>query len=195
MELILEKGGQMSEVNFCATYRIPVTQQGVNKAKKVKLKSLIGAYGGLVGTGNTGYARVSIPNDKDVSFIRKLKAIGYKVFQVFEGENISKKNLDDYIKQNLDNRDYKQLGKQKAKAVNRKTKLKYSDYEQEATVQTIEETKIKSVVPPVAKNETVHINKVDPIEQEQIRNTESYKDILTRYGKDFAEAVFFFEKK
>ena len=87
----------MTEVNFGSTFRIPVTQQGVNKAKKVKLKGLVDSYGGLVGTGNTGYARVSIPNEKDESFLRKLKSVGYKVFQVFEGENISRKSLDDYI--------------------------------------------------------------------------------------------------
>ena len=55
----------MTEVNFSSTFRIPVTQPGVNKAKKVKLKGLVDSYGGLVGTGNTGYARVSIPNEKD----------------------------------------------------------------------------------------------------------------------------------
>ena len=44
----------MTEVNFSSTFRIPVTQPGVNKAKKVKLKGLVDSYGGLVGTGNTG---------------------------------------------------------------------------------------------------------------------------------------------
>lgn len=71
----------MTEVNFGSTFRIPVTQQGVNKAKKVKLKGLIDSYGGLVGTGNTGYARVSIPNEKDTSFLRKLKALATKFFK------------------------------------------------------------------------------------------------------------------
>lgn len=118
----------MTEVNFSSTFRIPVTQPGVNKVKKVKLKGLVDSYGGLVGTGNTGYARVSIPNEKDESFLRKLKSVGYKVFQVFEGENISRKSLDDYIKSCLDARDYKQVGKQKAKVSNVKSKLNYMDY-------------------------------------------------------------------
>lgn len=73
----------MTEVNFSSTFRIPVTQPGVNKAKKVKLKGLVDSYGGLVGTGNTGYARVSIPNEKDESFPQKIKKRWLQSFSSF----------------------------------------------------------------------------------------------------------------
>lgn len=185
----------MTEINFGSTYRIPITQQGINKAKKVQLKSLIDSYGGLVGTGNTGYARVSMPNSKDESFLRELKKIGYKIFQEFEGESIPKKNLDDYIKPLLDNREYKQYGKQKDRAITRKSKLKDFDYEQDIKKFVIEESEIKPVEQPTVKKTIEHVNRVDSAEQERIRNTESYKDIERRYGKEFAEAVFFLERK
>ena len=177
----------MTEVNFGSTFRIPVTQPGVNKAKKVKLKGLIDSYGGLVGTGNTGYARVSVPNEKDESFLRKLKSIGYKVFQVFEGENISRKSLDDYIKSCLDARDYKQVGKQKAKVSNVKSKLNYMDYTTEKAV----------ITPKKIVEETKFFNgeAADTEHQNRIRNSESYKDIVARYGEEAAEAIFFYSRK
>ena len=166
----------MTEVNFGSTFRIPVTQQGVNKAKKVKLKGLIDSYGGLVGTGNTGYARVSIPNEKDESFLRKLKSVGYKVFQVFEGENISRKSLDDYIKSCLDARDYKQVGKQKAKVSNVKSKLNYMDYTTdnkfEQPIQDIKQEKAV-ITPKKIVEETKFFNReaADTEHQNRIRNS------------------------
>ena len=186
----------MTEINFGSTYRIPITQQGINKAKKVQLKSLIDSYGGLVGTGNTGYARVSMPNSKDEFFLRELKKIGYKVFQEFEGENIQRKNLDDYIKPLLDSREYKQYGKQKARANDRKAKLKYFNYEQEVNKSLPDEKPERKFSAKLEARKPVKlINKTPLAEQEWIRNTESYKDIERRYGKEFAEAVFFLERK
>ena len=186
----------MTEVNFGSTFRIPVTQPGVNKAKKVKLKGLIDSYGGLVGTGNTGYARVSVPNEKDESFLRKLKSIGYKVFQVFEGENISRKSLDDYIKSCLDARDYKQVGKQKAKVSNVKSKLNYMDYTFEQPIHDIKQEKAV-ITPKKIVEETKFFNgeAADTEHQNRIRNSESYKDIVARYGEEAAEAIFFYSRK
>ena len=187
----------MTEVNFGSTFRIPVTQPGVNKAKKVKLKGLIDSYGGLVGTGNTGYARVSVPNEKDESFLRKLKSIGYKVF---EGENISRKSLDDYIKSCLDARDYKQVGKQKAKVSNVKSKLNYMDYTTDNKFeQPIHDIKQEKAVitPKKIVEETKFFNgeAADTEHQNRIRNSESYKDIVARYGEEAAEAIFFYSRK
>ena len=190
----------MTEVNFGSTFRIPVTQPGVNKAKKVKLKGLIDSHGGLVGTGNTGYARVSIPNEKDESFLRKLKSIGYKVFQKFEGENLSRKNMDDYIKTCLDARDYQQVGKQKAKKSPVKSKLKYMDYASEnkfeMPIQDIKQEKAV-ITPKEIVEETKFFNReaADMEHQNRIRNSESYKDILARYGEEAAEAIFFYSRK
>lgn len=103
----------MSDINFGSTYRISITQAGVNSAKKAKLKELIESYpNGLIGKSKTGHARISVPDSEDAKFVGKLKALGYKVFQKFEGDNISKENLDAFIKEKLDARDFSQKGKQ-----------------------------------------------------------------------------------
>ena len=102
----------IDKISFGSTYRIPITQAGINSAKKAKLKELVESYpNGLCGKSKTGHARVSIANSEDDSFIQKLKQIGYKVYQKFEGENIDKENLDRHIKTLLDNREYAQKGK------------------------------------------------------------------------------------
>ena len=180
----------MSEINFGSTYRIPITQQGINKSKKIQLKSLIGAYGGLVGTGNTGFARVSMTNNKDESFLRKLRKIGYRIFQEFKGENLPNKDIDEYIKTCLDNRDYKQYGKQKAPVINKSVKLKYQDYTDDSFIGKInsQENEYKPI-------HFVKKHKSERAEQNRIRNSESYKDIVERYGKEAAEIIFFFFNK
>ena len=65
--------------------------------------------------GNQGNVRVSIRKRLDEGFEQKLKQIGFKVFQKFEKHNIPKTNgiMDDYIKEELKNGNYKQFGKQK----------------------------------------------------------------------------------
>lgn len=102
----------MSDISFGSIYRIPISQAGANPAKKLKLKNLVESYpNGLIGKAKTGHARVSVPNSEDANFVRKLKTIGYKVFQKFEGDDVPKEKLDVYIKERLDSRDYHQLGK------------------------------------------------------------------------------------
>ena len=114
----------MTEINFTSTYRIPISQPGINAAKKARLKELIQSYpNGMIGNSKVGNARVSMADSEDAKFIQKLKTIGYKVFQKFEGENVPKENLDVYIKERLDNRDYNQLGK-KMKKMSREMKAK-----------------------------------------------------------------------
>ena len=200
----------MSEVNFGSTFRIPITQQGVNKTKKVKLKGLVDSYGGLVGTGNTGYARVSIENDKDAAFIRKLKDIGYKVYQQFEGEKIARKDLDEHIRCCLANADYKQYGKQKNRVVKQKYREPYMDYSETKGVVTnlsqtekssgnnfVQKQNSKTQIKQATQNDYEFKNreahKVE--EQNAIRNSESYKKIAEEYGQEAAEAMFFYSRK
>lgn len=109
----MERDDNLSDVSFGSVYRIPVTQSGVNTVKKVKLKDLIESYpNGFIGKSKTGFARVSIPDKDDAGFIRKLRAIGYKIYQKFDGDNISRDILDSYIKEKLDAREFTQKGKQ-----------------------------------------------------------------------------------
>ena len=168
----------MSEISFGSTFRIPISQQGINKTKKVQLKSLITSYGGVVGTGNTGYARVSMGNDKDSGFIHKLKNIGYQIYQQFRGENIVKNNLDDYLNKCLEDRDYDEYGKQTIRT---------------KTSEIASRRYIHRQINPVNSDNkhTELVKSVNLEEQERIRNTQSYKDTVEKYGKEFAEAVFF----
>ncbi len=109
-------------ISFGSTYRIPITQPGVNNSKKERLRDLTDEYNGLISSSKTGTARVSIDNDDDAEFEKRLKSIGYRQFQKFEGENIPHSQLDAYIKKLLDAREYQQAGKQ-MKAKPREKKL------------------------------------------------------------------------
>lgn len=58
----------MTDINFTSTYRIPITQAGINSAKKAKLKELVLSYpNGLCGNSKVGNARVSIPDSEDAN--------------------------------------------------------------------------------------------------------------------------------
>ena len=87
----------MSEISFGSTFKIPVSQWGINNTKKIKLKSLVGAYNGIVTKGKDNYAVLSIPDKKDKNFLYKLRSLGYFQFEQFEGEKIPKESLLDYV--------------------------------------------------------------------------------------------------
>ena len=88
----------MSDISFKSTFKIPMSQWGVNNSKKIQLKSLVSSYNGIVTKGKEPTAFVSIADKKDIGFIRKLKKIGYYEFKQIEGENIKKESLVDYVK-------------------------------------------------------------------------------------------------
>ena len=88
----------MSDISFKSTFKISVSQWGVNNSKKLQLKSLVSSYNGVVTKGKEQTALVSISDKKDFGFIRKLKKIGYCEFKQIEGENIKKESLEDYVK-------------------------------------------------------------------------------------------------
>ena len=87
----------MSEISFKSTYKIPVTQWGINNTKKIQLKSLINSYNGIITWKKDKFAVVSIPDKKDLGFIRKLMKIGYREYKQFVGEKISKDSLVEYV--------------------------------------------------------------------------------------------------
>lgn len=111
MSFFSKKGGIiMNEISFQSTFRIPVAQNGMNNTKKLQLKALISSYkNGLTGNGSFDYARISLKNSEDTSFLKKLETIGYKTYQIFKGEDIPKKNLDNYIKSCLKVNNYKKI--------------------------------------------------------------------------------------
>ncbi len=100
-------------INFGSTYRVEISQTGVNKAKKAKLKELATKYDALISSSKDGFFRVSLPNEDDIKFEKDLKNIGYKQYQKFEAENLNKNEIDAYIKKNLPQGNYEQYGKQK----------------------------------------------------------------------------------
>lgn len=207
----------MSDISFGSAYRIPITQAGVNAAKKAKLKTLIESYpNGLIGKSKTGYARVSVPDSEDASFIGKLKTIGYKVFQKFEGDNVSKENLDAFIKEKLNAKDFEQKGKQAARMskdmkAQRRFERKYippvdkknidvqADVNTESQLNNISEKVNAKVLEhgqeAVKVNDNLEKAPKSVLENDKIRESAKYLEIKEKYGEEFAEAVYFGIKK
>ena len=105
----------MYNISFGSTYRIPLVEQNITQGKRDALKKMASRYQNvLYPTGNQGSVRVSIRKRLDQGFEQKLRQIGFKVFQKFERHNVPKTagNMDKYIKESLDSRNYKQFGKQ-----------------------------------------------------------------------------------
>jgi hypothetical protein len=193
----------MTEINFTSTYRIPITQAGVNPAKKVKLKELIESYpNGLIGKSKTGHARVSIPDSEDNKFIAKLKKLGYNVYQKFEGENIDKENLDVFIKEKLDGREFHQKGKspnRMSRELKEGRRFKRSiDGEKapsknhlarEAELKAIREQ--RELQAKEQEEERQIMKEIEEYKKMRIRTSEAYLKLVEEEGKDFAEAVYF----
>ena len=87
----------MSDISFKSTYKIPVTQWGINNTKKLQLKFLVESNNGIITGKKDKFALVSIPDNKDMGFIRKLMKIGYREYKQFVGEKISKDSLVEYV--------------------------------------------------------------------------------------------------
>lgn len=105
----------MTEISFKSTYRIPLVEQNISSAKREALKKVANQYQNvLYPTGNCGFVRVSIRKRLDNRFESELKQLGFKVFQKFDRHNVPKTDgqMDCYIKECLDSRNYQQVGKQ-----------------------------------------------------------------------------------
>ncbi len=184
----------MTNVNFGSTYRIKVTQAGINSAKKARLSELVKSYpNGMVGKGKDGYARLSIPESEDNAFVTKLKNIGYKIFQIFEEHNIDKRELDYYIKEQLDTRNYRQVGKNMKKM---STEMKLQRRYERNLIKPEKEPEVNEILPEVKKQEPVKYPKAPRLPQQvseknKIRNTADYIRIKNQYGEEAAELIFF----
>ncbi len=194
----------MNNISFGSIYRIPITQAGVNNAKKERLRTLIESYpNGLIGKSKTGQARVSVPDSEDSKFEQKLKTIGYKVFQKFEGDNIPKEEIDSFVKSKLDARDYNQVGK-KMKRMSREMKEQrryerrfiepvkkqnvdisddYTEISNEASASNKKHSNFE-----LRKKTEDEIAKIRAINE--IKKSPAYLRIKEQYGEEFADAVF-----
>lgn len=192
----------MKNINFGSTFRIPVSQPGVNSAKKERLKQFIASYeNGLIGSSKTGYARVSISDSEDADFVRRLKQVGYKIFQKFDGENIPKNEIDSFIKTKLNAGDFSQSGKNK-KPLSKEQRLKKhydnaiktssgkiendSSENSKAIFEKSVLNKDQTTSSDIGKNKSSVDNEYD-----KIRASETYLKYKNLYGEAFAEAVFF----
>lgn len=201
----------MNNISFGATYRIPITQAGVNSAKKAKLKTLIESYpNGLIGKSKAGHARISVPDSEDASFIAKLKTIGYKVFQKFEGDNIPKDKIDVFIKEKLDAKDFEQKGKQAARLSKKVKEQRHFDrtftpvtnngLEKQNGIETVSSPEQLSKVSENVNKKTVYsenekVANINPRNNRENNNAETYPkgylELKEEYGEAFANAVFF----
>lgn len=85
----------MSQVSFGSSYKIPVSQWGINNTKKMQFKAIVGSYAGKIcGKGKDSFAVLSIPDKKDRSFMDKIRKLGYYQLEVYENnsfpENLKK---------------------------------------------------------------------------------------------------------
>ena len=105
-----------NQTSFKSTYRIPLVEQNISSAKRDALKKIVSKYQNvLYPSGNQGNVRVSIRKRLDNGFEQKIRQLGFKVFQKFDKHNVPKTNgkMDNYIKEELINGNYRQYGKQK----------------------------------------------------------------------------------
>lgn len=192
----------MTDVTFGSTYRIPISQAGINSAKKAKLRELIESYpNGLIGKSKVGHARISIADSEDATFIGKLRKIGYKVYQKFEGENIDKEDLDIFIKERLDSRNYSQKGK-KPDRLSREVRDKRR-FDRNYTAPEILGTDTENLIEASVAGETKKSGEIFESAfapkkvktSEEIRQSEGYLKLVAEEGEAFAEAVYFGIKK
>ncbi len=192
----------MTDVTFGSTYRIPISQAGINSAKKAKLRELIESYpNGLIGKSKVGHARISIADSEDATFIGKLRKIGYKVYQKFEGENIDKEDLDIFIKERLDSRNYSQKGK-KPDRLSREVREKRR-FDRNYTAPEILGTDTENLIEASVAGETKKSGEIFESAfapkkvktSEEIRQSEGYLKLVAEEGEAFAEAVYFGIKK
>nr|QGT49671.1 hypothetical protein Melaina855_0580 [uncultured Candidatus Melainabacteria bacterium] len=188
----------MTNINFTSTYRIPVTQAGVNAAKKAKLKELIQSYpNGLIGNSKVGNARISVFDSEDATFIAKLKKIGYKVYQKFEGENIPKDEIDIFIKGKLDAREFQQKGRNPEKLSRKVKEQRRFERNYTPTKQPISEEAETPIIPASKVQTKKKYSGVygeltfTEAEKDIIRKSPNYIKLCNEEGMEFAEAVYF----
>ncbi len=107
----------IQRISFTSTYRIPLSEQGITPHKKEMLKEFADNYPNhLYRNNRLGHVRISVPQALDKEVEAGLKELGFKVYQKFDIHDVSKKDMDQFIKQALYDRDYSQFGKQKRRA-------------------------------------------------------------------------------
>ena len=174
----------MAQINFTSTYRIPITQAGVNTAKKNALRDFASQYpNSIVPKGNDGSVRVSVDASEDENFVQGLKLIGYKIYQIFDAHNVPQNKLDAYVKRNLAERNYQQVGKNMNKmSADMRAKQRFE-----------QEKKEYKVSKKIQKQQLIEYE--ETARRERIRKTPEFQRIKKQYGAEFAEVVYFGREK
>jgi len=117
------------KTNFKSTYRIPLTQAGVNPAKKEALRDFLEKEWpthSFVPSSNGGYARISVRSKADPTIIEKLKQLNFRDYQIFEKHNVPKEKMDEYIRDCLNSLNYQEhLGDKRDALVHKKKEGKF----------------------------------------------------------------------
>lgn len=102
----------MDKISFGSTFRFPITQAGINPAKKEKLRTFVLQYPNhLISSSNTGSCRISVPEADDDKLVSGLKQLGYKIYQKFNAHNVDKSEIDEFIKASMNEGEYAIKGK------------------------------------------------------------------------------------
>lgn len=101
-------------VSFGSTYSIPISAEGINRAKKEKLRKFISTFeNGLAPSASSGNCRVSIAKSEDTRFEQQLKQLGYKIWNKFDFHSLNKNEIDECIKKAKAGDNYQSVGRQK----------------------------------------------------------------------------------
>ena len=103
----------MNDISFTSTYRIPLVSPGINKPKREKLKEFAETCENfLFPNGQQGAVRISVDEKEDAFVEKKIRQLGFKIYQKFDLHNLVPDTMDTAIKKALDKGEYTQFGKQ-----------------------------------------------------------------------------------
>lgn len=112
-------------INFTSSYRFPMTQPGLNRAKREALVPELLKHSGEIDifqipkTGK-GNGRISVNEIYDSLVEQLLKKFGFKRYQKLPLHEVSIDKVDEYVKTMRQTGDYIQKGMQKAPKKRRK---------------------------------------------------------------------------
>ena len=107
---------QVQNISFTSTYRIPLSERNITPGKKDEVKNFSDKYEHHLHRGcRLGWVRISVPEELDEEIEKKLKQMGFRIYQKFDAHNLPNNKIDKYIKSHLRIGEYKQVGKNKRK--------------------------------------------------------------------------------
>lgn len=104
----------INKINFGSTYQIPLTERGINPAKKERIKDYAETFENKrISNSNSGSVKVSIPLELDKKFEETIKRMGFSVFKKIDKHNVPSEKIESVIAEAVRNNDFQQFGKNK----------------------------------------------------------------------------------